>query len=332
MNILAVNASPKGEKSNTWQLTCAFLEGIRSALPNVTIEKIELRTADVRPCLGCFSCWNKTPGKCCIQDDMAAFLEKRRNADLVIWSFPLYYFNVPGPLKNFIDRQLPMVLPFMTDRTDGTGNGSHPARYDLSAQKHVLISTCGFYTARGNYDSVLSMFDHMCGKNNYTTIFCGQGELFRVPELKQRTAAYLEAVLQAGKEYVSGGITPTTFRQLEQLLFPKEVFEAMADASWGISKDSGQKEEESLIFTRQMAALYNKSAWAGKDLVLEMHYTDLNHRYQILLTKDGSRVLTDCTPQKLKRPSASGAISHPAGFPDNRHFLSSATGYRAILA
>ena len=28
MNILAINGSPKGKRSNTWRLTSAFLEGI----------------------------------------------------------------------------------------------------------------------------------------------------------------------------------------------------------------------------------------------------------------------------------------------------------------
>ena len=90
------------------------------------------------------------------------------------------FHNIPGILKNLIDRQLPMSLPFMSTRQDGYGSGSHEARYDMEGKRHVLISTCGFYSAEGNYDSVLRMFDHFLGKGHYTTIFCGQGELFRV--------------------------------------------------------------------------------------------------------------------------------------------------------
>ena len=44
-------------------------------------------------------------------------------------------------------------------------------------------------------------FDHFLGKGHYTTIFCGQGELFRVKELSKRTDEYLATVKSAGAEY-----------------------------------------------------------------------------------------------------------------------------------
>lgn len=287
MKILAINGSPKGPRSNTWQLTQAFLSGMGQA-DKTEIREIAVNRLNIRPCLGCFSCWNKTPGTCCIRDDMAGVLEDLLWADVILWSFPLYYFSVPGPLKNLMDRQLPTVLPFMTQDSEF---GGHPSRYERSQQRHVVLSTCGFYTARGNYEGVTAVFDHFCGKGNYTTLFCGQGELFRVPELRQRTGEYLSYVTDAGREFALGGISAGTREKLDTLLYPREVFEAMADASWGVEK-SGAPTEESLVFTRQMAALYNKSAWPGKDLVLEMDYTDIGKQYQIVLSKDGSTVLT----------------------------------------
>lgn len=164
----------------------------------------------------------------------------------------------------------------------------------MEGKRHVLISTCGFYSAEGNYDSVLRMFDHFLGKGHYTTIFCGQGELFRVKELSKRTDEYLVEVKNAGAEYaVTGKISEKTEAALHTLLYPRDVFERMADASWGISKTTGEKEAEDLVFTRQMAALYNKDAYDGKERVLEICYTDLKHTYQIKLDDKGSEVFTD---------------------------------------
>ncbi len=293
MNILVLNGSPKGEKSNTYRLTKAFLEGIRESGGSVETREMAVSRLNIRPCLGCFACWDKTPGKCCIADDMGQVLENMLWADVTVWSFPLYFFSVPGPLKNLMDRQLPLSLPFMTEDGGDTGSGSHPARYDMTGKRTVVISTCGFYTAQGNYDGVCSLFDHICGRGNYTALFCGQGELFRVPELKGRTDEYLGYVRQAGREYIGGGISDGTWESLGQLLYPRKVFEDMADASWGVDKETGKKETDTLIFTRQMAALYNKENWPGHDLVLEMAYTDVDERYQVVLGKEGGTVLTE---------------------------------------
>lgn len=291
MKILAINGSPKGNRSNTWRLTRAFLEGITAKEESYgaqapEIETLNIGSLNIKPCLGCFSCWSETPGECCIHDDMQGVINKILWADVVVWSFPLYYFGLPGSLKTLIDRQLPMSLPFMCTETE---SGGHPSRYDMSGKSTVVISTCGFYTAQGNYDCVTSLYDRLCGKGGYTAIFCGQGELFRVKELSERTDEYLSWVKKTGQEFASGGISVETRGKLDQSLFPRDVFEAMADASWGVG-ESGEKEDPSLVFTRQMAALYRKELWQEHDVVLDMNYTDIGKVYRITLGQKGSRV------------------------------------------
>lgn len=297
MNILVLNGSPKGTKSNTMRLTNAFLEGMAEQTA-LNTEILTVSKMDIKPCTGCFHCWSKTPGKCFIQDDMASVIEKILAADMIIWSFPLYYFGLPSHLKALMDRQLPMVLPTMEKRAgDGSDSGFHPSRYDMSGKRYLLISTCGFYTPEGNYDSVNLQFDHCLGKGNYETLYCGEGELFRVPELRERTDEYLKTVKDAGAEFISGGITPETKETLAELLYPRDIFEEMANASWGMEnrgeKNADSENDTSLAFTRQMAAFYNPSAWDGADKVLEMHYTDVNRTYQILMGKSGKEVLTE---------------------------------------
>lgn len=316
MNILLINGSPKGKKSNTYRLASAFKEGLLSRIGyNSKVEELLLNQMEIKPCLGCFSCWNKTPGSCVIHDDMKTVIEKLLWADITIWSFPLYYFGVPGPLKMLIDRQLPMVLPFMVKDSE---TGSHPSRYDMSGKRHVLVSTCGFYTTHGNYESVRLMFDHVLGKDHYETIFCSQGELFRVPELAKRTDEYLGWVKQAGAEYADGKITDQTRTELDALLFAKETFEAMADASWGVEKETGAVVDESFTFTKQMAALYNKASYSGKDIIVEMYYTDLDKRYQLVLSAQGAEVIDNDfrpyttrieTPYTVWKDIACGKIS-----------------------
>lgn len=291
MNILIVNGSPRGTKSNSLKLTEAFLHGIEEVSP-VHTETLTISKLDIKPCIGCFRCWRDTPGKCCISDDMAMVIERILSADVVLYSFPLYYFGLPSQLKALIDRQLPLSLPFMDK---GAESGSHPSRYDLSDKRYVLISTCGFYTAEGNYDAVDAQFSHHL-KNRYEAIYCGQGELFSVPELSNRTEEYLMTVRAAGREFAAGRITDDTRALLTQHLFPRDVFERMADASWGIEPPDQagvqDKSHPAITFTRQMAALYQKGSWKGNDLVLEMHYTDEDKTVQLIMGKDGCNVLT----------------------------------------
>ncbi len=331
MKILVINGSPKGKASNSLKLANSFVEGLigeAGKKEEVTLDEVHVASANIEACRGCFACWKSTPGVCCIKDDMKGVIEKLIAADVIVWSFPLFYYSVPGILKNLIDRQLPMNLPFMAERKDGYGSGSHEARFDMSGKRHVLISTCGFYSAEGNYDSVRLMFDHFVGKGKYETIFCGQGELFRVKELSARTGEYLSYVRDAGAEFANGGIGIVTREKLETLLYPRDVFEQMADASWGVKRESaragaaektaeddhpkneeespdgsGEKREdrkvmsdmntEDAIFTRQMAAMYDSSTWNGSDKVIEINYRDLARSYQILLGKDGSEIFTD---------------------------------------
>ena len=317
MKVLVLHGSPKGEASNTLKLTKAFLEGLA---PDET-EILDLYKLDVRECRGCFACWNKTPGVCVIHDDMASVIQKILAADVIVWSFPLYYFSLPSRVKMVMDRLLPMSLPFMT----GDASGGHPRRYDMGDKRYVVISTCGFYTAQGNYDIVDSLFTRLYG-NGYGRIYCGQGELFRVKELSARTSQYLEVVRTAGAEFAHGRITQDTQARLAELLYPREVFEQMADASWGVS-DDGAKVSPAISFTRQMAALYNPAAWK-KDIILQMDYTDEDVSVQIVLTKDGQRVVTEdllpyttCirTPLSVWQSIARGEISGTQALMEHRY-------------
>ena len=100
MNILLINGSPKGKKSNTLQLSMEFCEGIR-ANSNVNIEILELYKLSIKDCKGCFVCWKDTPGKCCIQDDMEDILEKIKSADILIGVFLCTIFLYLQKLKHF---------------------------------------------------------------------------------------------------------------------------------------------------------------------------------------------------------------------------------------
>lgn len=232
MNLLILNGSPRGTRSNSLCLTNAFVEGMErhGALDK---EVVAVNKLDIRPCLGCFACWKSTPGVCCISDDMAQVHEKIIRADVIIWSFPLYFFSLPSQLKALVDRQLPLLLPYMVPRAGGKNDGgAHPLRHDLSRARQVVLSTCGFYTAEFNYEAVDKLFDRCYGEGNYTKVYSGQGEMFQLGEMHGRVKDYLAAVRDAGSEFMQGGITQPTQVKLSQLLLSREMYEESSNASW----------------------------------------------------------------------------------------------------
>ena len=57
-------------------------------------------------CKGCLAC-QKT-GKCVIKDDIAPLIDTVRNADVLVFASPVYYYSVSGQLKTFLDRMNPI--------------------------------------------------------------------------------------------------------------------------------------------------------------------------------------------------------------------------------
>ena len=136
MKVLVLNGSPKKERSDCMRLTNAFLAGLGE-----TAEIVNAIEANVKPCLGCYACWWKTPGKCCQPDDMATILPTITGSDLVIFSMPLYNFGMPSTIKAIADRLLPCVKGDQATAEDGSTY--HPVRAERKTC-FMLISGCGF--------------------------------------------------------------------------------------------------------------------------------------------------------------------------------------------
>ncbi len=77
-------------------------------------ESIVLRDCDIKPCIGCFGCWNKTPGICITVDDAVDLNKKIIKSDLLILLTPLTFGGYSSELKKMVDRLIPLIQPGMT--------------------------------------------------------------------------------------------------------------------------------------------------------------------------------------------------------------------------
>jgi multimeric flavodoxin WrbA len=100
MKILGINASPKGEKSQTRRLVMGVLEGARQAGADVTF--IDICSLDIHYCTACGTCYAK--GECIHDDDFPALLEKMLDADGIVLGSPNYIQQVTAQLKTILDR------------------------------------------------------------------------------------------------------------------------------------------------------------------------------------------------------------------------------------
>jgi putative sterol carrier protein len=230
MKILAINGSPRGKKGNTDRILKPFLEGAREA--GAETEVVYLKDKTINYCLGCFTCWTKTPGVCVHKDDMPELLEKIRQADTMVYATPLYVFTVTAQMKTFMDRHIPLIKPYILKRGDQL---IHPPRYEARHDKVVLISNCGF-PERHHFSGLVETFRCFTSglESGLTaTILCAAGEMLRRPALQEGLRWYFEAARRAGREVVEQGhITPETQEVLDRLIVEPEVYAEMANAYW----------------------------------------------------------------------------------------------------
>ena len=163
--------------------------------------------------------------------------------------------------------------------------GGHPSRYDMS-RKNCFNFYLRFYTAESNYDSIIAQFNKICGKGNYTTLFCRPRRTIPSAGIitPHRRISYGCSTSRAGI-YVWRYNQRDKF-ELQELLFPRDVFERMADAAGNIT--NWRKGRFFLWFLQSKCRLFiTRQRIKERDVILAMDYSDIGKRYRIILGKTG---------------------------------------------
>lgn len=110
MKVLTLHGGAR-KKGNT-ATAASIVEAELISLGN-EIESIFLFEKNIKACLACGKCKEEPDSVSCIQkDDATEILEKMATADLVLFTSPLYFWGLAGPLKTFIDRTFSLYTDY----------------------------------------------------------------------------------------------------------------------------------------------------------------------------------------------------------------------------
>ena len=152
MKIEILNGSPK--VGNTAAMVSAFKEGAEAA--GHEVEVLHVGKMKIAGCLGCEYCHGKGEGQCVQKDDMEKVMPAYREADMVVYASPIYYFAMTAQLNAAIQRVYAIGKPAKAKKAALLLSSSSPNPYDgaIATYKGMLafmeMEDAGVITAAGD--------------------------------------------------------------------------------------------------------------------------------------------------------------------------------------
>jgi multimeric flavodoxin WrbA len=111
MKVLAINGSPR----KTWNTATLLKKALKGAASwGADTELIHLYDLKFTGCTSCFACklrGGKSYGRCAVKDGLRPILKKVEAADAMILGSPIYFGDVSGEMRSFLER---LLFPYFT--------------------------------------------------------------------------------------------------------------------------------------------------------------------------------------------------------------------------
>ena len=102
MKVLILQGSPR-KNGNTKQFSAPFIDELQAN--GVEVQEEWIYDKELKPCLGCGVCQDRIGQLGCVhEDDFVRLVEQMLEADVTVFSTPIYACFPPGPVKVFLDR------------------------------------------------------------------------------------------------------------------------------------------------------------------------------------------------------------------------------------
>lgn len=116
MKIVAVLGSPR-QNGNSTYIARRFLETAQRL--GAETQSFALNVLSYRGCQACRAC-KKTSEVCILNDDLTEVLDVVREADVIVFASPVYFSDLSGQMKLFLDRMYCFLTPDFHSRSNGT--------------------------------------------------------------------------------------------------------------------------------------------------------------------------------------------------------------------
>ena len=147
--IMIIDGGPR-KNFNTASMLQKFAEGASSVSDQIEVKTVRLYDLDYKGCMSCMAC--KVKGKasnvCKYKDALTPILEEIAQADGLVLGSPIYFCDVTGQMRTFLER---LAFPWLSYND-----------YSLTASKRmpvVLVETMNGTPERNNSNGYGSM-DH----------------------------------------------------------------------------------------------------------------------------------------------------------------------------
>lgn len=151
MKIAVFNGSAR--KQNTNALVESFREGAESA--GHEVEVYQVGQMKIAGCLGCEYCHTKGNGSCIQKDDLELIMPAYKEADMIVFASPIYYFTMTAQMEAAIQRVYCIGKPAKAKKAALLLSSGSPGVYDAAIAQfkaymgYVGIENAGIITANG---------------------------------------------------------------------------------------------------------------------------------------------------------------------------------------
>jgi multimeric flavodoxin WrbA len=147
MRIVSVLGSPR-ENANSSTIANHFCTTAKKF--GAEVKTFVLNNLEYRGCQGCMACKTKLD-RCVLEDNSTEVLEAIRETDVLVLASPVYYWDVSGQLKCFLDRTFSYLLPDLI---------TNPVKSRLVPVKKLVMILTQNNPDEGSFTNIFPKFEY----------------------------------------------------------------------------------------------------------------------------------------------------------------------------